>query len=144
MQRSIVINSLPELQSAATELLNLCKGKKIFAFYGSMGAGKTTFIKAVCEALGVKDTISSPTFSIVNEYLSAEGQKIYHFDFYRIKALNEAYDMGYEDYLYSNAFCFIEWPEKIAELLPEDHVKINISVKGEQRLIAFETSNPKD
>lgn len=138
MQRSILIHNLSELKSAANELLISCKGNKIFAFYGSMGAGKTTFIKAICEALGVKDPISSPTFSIVNEYLSGDGQKINHFDFYRIKNLNEAYDMGYEDYLYSKAYCFIEWPEKIAELLPEDHVKVTISTQGEQRVIAFE------
>lgn len=138
MQRSIVVNNLIELKSAANELLNSCKGKRVFAFYGAMGAGKTTFIKAICEALGVKDPISSPTFSIVNEYLSGDGQKIYHFDFYRIKTMNEAYDMGYEDYLYSNAYCFIEWPEKIAELLPEDHPKVTITTQGEQRVIMFE------
>lgn len=137
MQRSIVINNLTELESAAKELLDSSKGKKIFAFNGSMGAGKTTFIKAICKSMGVKDPISSPTFSIVNEYLSADGTKIYHFDFYRIKSLNEAYDMGCEEYLYSNAYCFIEWPEKIAELLPENYAKVTISAKGEQRVIAF-------
>lgn len=119
------------------ELLDICKEKKIFAFYGSMGAGKTTFIKSICESMGVTDPISSPTFSIVNEYLSADGHKIYHFDFYRIKSLDEAYDMGCEEYLYSNAYCFIEWPEKVAELLPENYVKVNITVKDEQRVIAF-------
>lgn len=138
MQKSIVINNLTELQAAANELLNSCKEKRVFAFFGEMGAGKTTFIKSICEALGVKDPISSPTFSIVNEYLSVDGKKIYHFDFYRIKNVNEAYDMGYEDYLFSNAYCFIEWPEKIAELLPENSVNVNITVKGEQRVISFE------
>ena len=100
-----------------------------------MGAGKTTFIKSICEELGVKDVMSSPTFSIVNEYRSAAGEKIYHFDFYRIKNISEAYDLGYEDYFYSNAFCFIEWPEKIQELLPKEAVKVKLSVVGEQRKI---------
>ncbi len=139
MKGSIIVNNLSELPTAAAKLLEACKEKRIFAFNGAMGAGKTTFIKAVCKALGVKDTISSPTFSIVNEYVSAGGIKIYHFDFYRIKSQDEAYDMGYEDYFYSNAYCFVEWPEKVAELIPTNHVKVNITVKGEQRLIAFES-----
>jgi tRNA threonylcarbamoyladenosine biosynthesis protein TsaE len=138
MQKSIVVNNLAELPLAANELLVACKQKKIFAFKGAMGAGKTTFIKALCQALGVKDTISSPTFSIVNEYVSASGIKIYHFDFYRINSQDEAYDMGYEDYFYSNAYCFVEWPEKVAELIPPDHVKVQITVKGEERTIEFE------
>jgi len=100
-----------------------------------MGAGKTTLIKAVCEALGVKDTISSPTFSIVNEYRAADGKKIYHFDFYRIKSENEAYDMGYEDYFYSGAYCFIEWPEKIASLLPPGAAQVTIALQGEIRRV---------
>lgn len=138
MKGSIIVNNLSELPTAAAELLEACKEKRIFAFNGAMGAGKTTFIKAVCKALGVKDTISSPTFSIVNEYVSAGGIKIYHFDFYRIKSQDEAYDMGYEDYFYSNAYCFVEWPEKVAELIPPDHVEVNITVKEEQRTIEFE------
>ena len=140
----ITIKTLSELPSAAKQLLQSCSGKKIFAFYGEMGSGKTTFIKALCEALGVGDRISSPTFSIVNEYSSAKGEKIFHFDFYRIKSLNEAYDMGYEDYFYSNAYCFIEWPEKIEELLPPDYVKVNISVNpeqpGQQRFLVWDPS----
>jgi tRNA threonylcarbamoyladenosine biosynthesis protein TsaE len=98
---------------------------KVFAFYGQMGAGKTTFIKAVCEELGVSDVITSPTFAIVNEYTASV--PVYHFDFYRIKKLEEVYDMGYEDYFYSGALCFIEWPELIEELLPEDAVRVTIS-----------------
>ena len=99
----------------------------IFALYGKMGAGKTTFVKALCEELGVSDVISSPTFAIVNEYRSDEtGELIYHFDFYRIKKLSEVYDMGYEDYFYSGALCFIEWPELVEELLPGDAVKVTI------------------
>src|ERR1035437_336952 len=137
MSHSITINHLSELPSAAKQLLQTCPDKKIFAFYGEMGSGKTTFIKAICETLGVPDPISSPTFSIVNEYRSATGKKIFHFDFYRIKSLNEAYDMGYEDYFYSDAYCFIEWPEKIEELLPENYVKVAITQKGEQRTIVF-------
>ncbi len=135
MEQIITINNLSELNSAAEQLLKLCGNKKIFAFYGEMGAGKTTFIKAICETLGVTDSISSPTFSIVNEYRSSSGEKIFHFDFYRIKSLSEAYDMGYEDYFYSDAFCFIEWPEKIAELLSEDHIKVTIKQNDEQRII---------
>jgi tRNA threonylcarbamoyladenosine biosynthesis protein TsaE len=137
MQNSITINNLSELPSAAKHLLRAHTDKKIFAFNGQMAAGKTTFIKTICEVLGVTDTISSPTFSIVNEYHSEKGEKIYHFDFYRIKSLNEAYDMGYEDYFYSDAYCFIEWPEKVEELLPEDHVNITITLDGDKRIIIY-------
>lgn len=133
------INNLSELPAVAEQLLHAYKNERIFAFYAPMGAGKTTFIKALCEQLGVYDTISSPTFSIVNEYLAASGEKIFHFDFYRIKSVNEAYDMGYEDYFYSGAYCFIEWPEKITELLPPDYIKISIKVaEKEQRVFTVE------
>jgi tRNA threonylcarbamoyladenosine biosynthesis protein TsaE len=132
----ININDISDLPSTTKKLLEAFPDKKIFAFYGQMGAGKTTFIKSLCEALGVNNTVSSPTFSIVNEYLSEKGEKIFHFDFYRINSEAEAYDMGYEDYFYSNAYCFIEWPERIAELLPEDHVKVNITVKDQIRAIS--------
>ena len=102
-----------------------------------MGAGKTTFVKAICEELGVEDVITSPTFAIVNEY-EAKGQPIFHFDFYRIKKLDEVYDMGYEDYFYSGALCFIEWPELIEELLPEDAVKVTIGVNdNDERTVSF-------
>ena len=138
MHDTLVIADLSDLPSAAKQLLQVCEGKKIFAFKGEMGAGKTTIIKTICEVMGVKDAISSPTFSIVNEYRSSKDERIFHFDFYRIKSINEAYDMGYEDYFYSDAYCFIEWPEKIEELLPPDHVKINILVDGEQRKISLE------
>jgi len=133
----IIINSTSDLPEAAKILLNACQGKKIFAFSGLMGAGKTTFIKSLCTAMGVEDTVSSPTFSIVNEYLSNTGEKIFHFDFYRINSQSEAYDMGYEDYFYSNAFCFIEWPEKIEELLPSGYVRVNITVKDQIRIISI-------
>ncbi len=133
----ITINKLSELPTAAEQLLKDCPENKIFAFYAEMGAGKTTFIKKLCESLGVKENVGSPTFSIVNEYLSAKGKKIFHFDFYRIKSISEAYDMGYEDYFYSDAYCFIEWPEKIEELLPEDFIRVTISVKDQIREISY-------
>jgi len=99
---------------------------KVFAFYGKMGAGKTTFIKALCEVLGVEDVITSPTFAIINEYTDGNGDPIYHFDFYRIKKLEEVYDMGYEDYFYSGNLCLLEWPELIEEILPENVIKVTI------------------
>lgn len=123
----IKINSLEEIKKAAKEFIAQMGDNTVFAFYGSMGAGKTTFIKAICEALGVTDVITSPTFAIVNEYRGEGEELIYHFDFYRIKKLEEVYDMGYEDYFYSGALCFIEWPELVEELLPEDIVKVYIN-----------------
>ena len=121
----IIINNLENIREAARAFIDAIGDHKVFAFYGSMGAGKTTFVKAICEELGVEDVITSPTFAIINEYSSREGV-IYHFDFYRIKKLEEVYDMGYEDYFYSGALCFIEWPELIEEVLPEDAVKVSI------------------
>jgi tRNA threonylcarbamoyladenosine biosynthesis protein TsaE len=123
---NITINSLENIASAAREFISAIGDHKVFAFYGEMGAGKTTFIKAVCEELGVIDVITSPTFAIVNEYTGNEGS-IFHFDFYRIKKLDEVYDMGYEDYFYSGSLCFIEWPELIEEILPDDAVKVTIT-----------------
>ncbi len=123
----IRINSLAEINEAAKKFIENMGNGKVFAFYGKMGAGKTTFIKAICEQLGVDDVITSPTFAIVNEYQSATtGDSIYHFDFYRIKKLDEVYDMGYEDYFFSGSLCFLEWPELIEELLPEDATKVSI------------------
>lgn len=123
----ININSLEEIHEAARTFIREMGDITVFAFYGKMGAGKTTFIKAVCECLGVEDVINSPTFAIVNEYRSETGELIYHFDFYRIQKLEEVYDMGYEDYFYSGALCFIEWPELIEEVLPGNAVKVEIA-----------------
>lgn len=123
----IKITSLDNIREAAKQFIAAMEDNTVFAFYGKMGAGKTTFIKAICEELGVTDVINSPTFAIVNEYRSDEtGELIYHFDFYRIKKLDEVYDMGYEDYFYSGALCFIEWPELVEEVLPGDAVKVTI------------------
>ena len=116
---------IENIREVARKFVEEIGERRVFAFYGKMGAGKTTFIKAVCEELGVEDVITSPTFAIVNEYTTGENS-IYHFDFYRIKKLEEVYDMGYEEYFYSGALCFIEWPELIEELLPEDAVKVII------------------
>ena len=135
----IKINSLADINEAAKQFIENMGDGKVFAFYGKMGAGKTTFIKAVCEELGVDDVITSPTFAIVNEYQSATtGDSIYHFDFYRIKKLEEVYDMGYEDYFYSGSLCFLEWPELIDDLLPEDATKVTIEATEEGgRVVRF-------
>ena len=123
----LVIQNLEGLRPAAEEFIQAMNGRTVFAFFGKMGAGKTTFVKALCEALEVSDVVNSPTFSIVNEYQSEKlGKPIYHFDFYRIKKLEEAYDMGAEDYFYSGNLCLIEWPELIEDILPEDAVRVEI------------------
>ena len=127
--KKIKIESLQEIREAAREFISQMGNAHVFAFYGKMGSGKTTFIKAICEELGVSDVITSPTFAIVNEYTASV--PIYHFDFYRIKKLEEVYDMGYEDYFYSDALCFIEWPELIEELLPEDAVSVSIQEEAD-------------
>lgn len=126
----IEVNGLAGLDDAAKKIIAAAQDERIFIFEGEMGAGKTTLIKALASALGVTEIVTSPTFSIVNEY-DADGKIIYHFDFYRIKNLQEAYDIGYEEYFYSGNLCFIEWPEKIAPLLPEHYLRIEIMVKNE-------------
>ena len=134
----IKIENIGDIASAARKFVDEMGENCVFAFYGKMGAGKTTFIKSICEALGVKDVVTSPTFAIVNEYADAEGQPVYHFDFYRIKNLREAYDMGCEEYFYSGYPCFIEWPELVEELLPEDTVKVGIEVlENESRIVTL-------
>lgn len=135
----IKIQSLEEISSAARQFVESIGERRIFAFYGSMGAGKTTFIKAICEELGVEDVITSPTFAIVNEYTTGTGKPLYHFDFYRIKKLDEFYDMGGEDYFGSGNICFIEWPELIEDVLPEEAVIVNIKeVDNGSRLVTVE------
>ncbi len=145
----IRINSLDTIREAAREFINHIGEARVFAFYGKMGAGKTTFVKAICEELGSEDVITSPTFSIVNEYgisnhkkfsLNREdlGGPIYHFDFYRIKKLEEVYDMGYEEYFYSGALCLIEWPELIEDILPDDAVCVTIEEQADgSRLVSW-------
>ena len=127
----IRITDIDHIREAAREFIEHIGDHRVFAFYGKMGAGKTTFIKAICEELGVEDVITSPTFAIVNEYTSHSSlltphSSVFHFDFYRIKKLEEVYDMGFEDYFYSGSLCFIEWPELIEEVLPDDAVKVTI------------------
>lgn len=153
MNKEITINGLDSINEAAKEFVNNMGDAKVFAFYGKMGAGKTTFIKAICDCLGVVDTVTSPTFAIVNEYQSdTVDYPIYHFDFYRIKKLEEVYDMGYEDYFYGGGICLIEWPELIEDLLPEDAVHVDIkenedgtrSVKFRQRKQSLSTMNTEN
>ena len=133
----VQIDSLDDLPEVADKLLVFSGEHKIFLFEGEMGAGKTTFIKNFCKSLGVNDAVSSPTYSIVNEYVGNSGS-VYHFDFYRIKDIQEAYDLGYEEYFYGGGICLIEWPERIEELLPEHYVKVEISILNDpQRLFEF-------
>ena len=124
--KSLTIESLDTINKTAKEFIDQIGEHTVFAFNGKMGAGKTTFIKAICEVMGVKETINSPTFSIVNEYEAADGRIIYHFDCYRINKIQEAIDLGAEEYLYSGNLCFIEWSENIAPLLPDSLVNVNI------------------
>lgn len=123
----LIINDISGINKAAGQFIAGMGDGKVFAFYGAMGAGKTTFIKAVCEELGVLETIASPTFAIINEYRDSKGNSIYHFDFYRINKLEEVFDFGYEDYFYSGNLCFIEWPELVEPLLPDNAVKVYIT-----------------
>lgn len=122
----ISIQNISCIEDAAREFLRQTQGVTVYAFYGRMGAGKTTFISAVCSVLGVGDEVASPTFTIVNEYRASDGTPVFHFDFYRIEKLSEVLDIGYEEYLDSGGICFMEWPEKIEELLPEDALRVSI------------------
>ncbi|HTA28167.1 MAG TPA: tRNA (adenosine(37)-N6)-threonylcarbamoyltransferase complex ATPase subunit type 1 TsaE [Bacteroidia bacterium] len=130
MRLLCTVHKEEELERAAQVLLEVFKNTRVFIFSGALGSGKTTYIKYICKVLGVKTGISSPTFSLVNEYECADGSEVFHFDFYRIDDIQEAYDIGYEEYLYSGHYCFIEWPEKIEELIPKDAVEIKIEVKS--------------
>jgi len=132
------IKTLKEINSVAQKFVSQMGDNTVFAFYGKMGAGKTTFIKAICEVLGITDTVNSPTFSIINEYLLPDGNLAYHFDFYRINNISEAVNIGTEEYFYSGNLCFIEWAEKIPEILPENTVKVQIEVlENYERTISF-------
>jgi tRNA threonylcarbamoyladenosine biosynthesis protein TsaE len=124
MRKHIGLNHLPQV---AKELIARFPLSKVFAFYGKMGSGKTTLIQEICRSLKSSDRVTSPTFAIVNEYFSSTGEAIYHFDFYRLKNLEEAFDLGYEDYFFSGNYCLIEWPEKIESLLPGEHIKVIVS-----------------
>ena len=136
----IQVNGLQDLPRVARQFLDdVANRSSVIAFYGSMGAGKTTFIKAICDALGVEDVVNSPTFAIVNEYTAASGDPVYHFDFYRIKSVAEAYDFGYENYFYSGHLCLVEWPEMVEELLPDNVLRVRIEVVSDrERLIQYE------
>lgn len=125
----LILDNIDQLPQAAAWLIEHSEGKKVLVFQALMGAGKTTLIKSICKALGVTDNTSSPTFSIVNEYESPNGP-VYHFDFYRLKDEQEAFDLGYEEYFYSGQYCLIEWPEKIPNLIPEDSMEVKIEILG--------------
>jgi len=139
MSQTIISYSPEDLDPAASNLLKTHPQAKLFAIYGCMGAGKTTFINAVCRSLGVTDFVTSPTFSIVNEYRTTNGKSIFHFDFYRLKHTTELFDIGYEDYFFSDSYCLLEWPEKIEELLPSGCIKVNIEEDefDKSRIISF-------
>ncbi|MDR1197943.1 MAG: tRNA (adenosine(37)-N6)-threonylcarbamoyltransferase complex ATPase subunit type 1 TsaE [Prevotellaceae bacterium] len=137
---SIEISDLTKISDAVRILLNEIGSRRIVAFYGKMGAGKTTVIKEICRQIGVADVVSSPTFALVNEYRCINGKPVFHFDFYRINKIDEAYDLGYEEYFYDNSLCLIEWPEKIEQILPDDAVAVNIEVTGsDSRIITVLT-----
>lgn len=129
--KTINIKSTAELPKVASALLDFAQGEKFFVFEGEMAAGKTTFIKSLCQVLGVNEVVSSPTFSIVNEYHSPK-DIIYHFDFYRLKNIHEAYDIGYEEYFYSKHYCLVEWPQKVTQLLPEQYIKVELSIVNDK------------
>jgi tRNA threonylcarbamoyladenosine biosynthesis protein TsaE len=130
-----VCQSIEELPKIAAEFLSAFSSSRIFAFHGDLGAGKTTFIKVLCEQLGVKDAMSSPSFSLVNEYRDEKNNPVYHFDLYRLKSPQEAFDIGMEEYLYSGNYCFVEWPERAIEILPEDTVHVHIREENGSREI---------
>jgi tRNA threonylcarbamoyladenosine biosynthesis protein TsaE len=134
----ILIKDKRHLNAAAKQLLDFTRENRIFAFYGSMGAGKTTIIKAICQTLGAVDIVSSPTFTLVNEYKTSSGESLYHIDFYRIRKQEEVFDFGIEEYLTGDSYCFMEWPELIEEILPEETIRVRISVdENEQRILSI-------
>jgi tRNA threonylcarbamoyladenosine biosynthesis protein TsaE len=134
----LILERIEDISPVAGEFMNAVKDKKLFAFYGNMGVGKTTFIKEICRKLGVIEVVTSPTFALINEYHTRDNQLVYHFDLYRINKIEELFDFGYEDYLYSSNYCFIEWPEKAEEVLPEYILKVNmIEMPNGSRKIEF-------
>lgn len=135
MSLTLFAKNLESIPSVAKQILEYASLHKKFVFYAEMGVGKTTLIKELSLQLGVTDVVSSPTFSIVNEYLTKEDGSIYHFDFYRLEKEQEAFDMGYEEYFFNNDYCFIEWPEKIPNLIEDDMVVINMKLEGKKRII---------
>lgn len=136
--KSLSISSLQELDSVAARFLELAEGHDVIAFSGELGAGKTTFIQAICRTLGVDVEVNSPTFSLVNEYFTPERKSIFHFDLYRIETPEELFDMGYEEYFYSGSMCLIEWPEKARQLIPENALWVKISIgENDVRLLQF-------
>lgn len=139
MEQKITITDTGDLPRAAEEFLSKIGDNRIIAFFAPMGAGKTTFTTAICERLGVEDAVCSPTFTIINEYRTRTGEPLYHFDFYRINRLEEAVDLGLDDYFYSGALCIIEWPENITGLLPEETLKVHITVNPDlSRTVVWE------
>jgi len=140
MSLKFIIRKEEELCAVAKMILEKYNSK-IFLFYGEMGVGKTSFIKKFCKELKVSDIVSSPTFSIVNQYSNLNGEIIYHFDFYRTEKKEEVFDIGYEEYLFSSSYCFIEWPEKIEDLLPTNYLKINMKLDDNNRIINIQDYN---
>ncbi|MFK5854947.1 MAG: tRNA (adenosine(37)-N6)-threonylcarbamoyltransferase complex ATPase subunit type 1 TsaE [Bacteroidota bacterium] len=136
--KQLTASNLTDLPNIASTILNDIQNLNVFAFYGTMGAGKTTLIKAFCKELGVEEVVTSPTFALINEYSDRDSNPVYHFDFYRIKKIDEVFDIGYEEYFYSDNYCFIEWPELVSELLPDSYVYISIEEKGDgKRVISY-------
>ena len=137
---NVKISDIGQLPEVARNLLETFSEERFFAFFGKMGVGKTTLIKELCAALGVEDNVCSPTFAIVNEYSTREGEPVYHFDFYRMKSLAEAYDIGYEEYFYSGCYCFTEWTEKIEDILPDRYVRVTITERDGTRTLVAEVA----
>ena len=142
---TLIARNLNDLPTIALKILEEMADDRIFLLKGKMGAGKTTLVKAFCNVLEVTDVITSPTFALINEYHTENGSPVFHFDFYRINKLEEVFDIGYEEYFYSESYCFIEWPEMISELLPESYVYVNIEVgKNEERIVQFGRNKSSD
>ena len=139
MPDKVICKNIDNLHEVSVKLLTKYPLRKIFAFYGELGSGKTTFIKTICKSLRVADIVNSPTFAIINVYKASDGENIYHFDFYRLKSIEEVFDIGYEDYFYSGSYCFIEWPDKVENLLPDHAIKVYIEVNKSDgsRIIKF-------